>query len=185
MELGATESTIAVDPDPVRAAESAPIGRERWSITVGVSVEKFKPTSSPASFSFRDPWFGGFMLKRERQSAISARFLAPFPVVVQQLLDALLLPSVFEKKRRRSLPPLNGDQKPPRTTSENLSRRSRPGTGKTQTLVGRVEFTSSGVDAGRILSTFRTRPRQSWRTGYFRNGRTRSDLGRNFPRFRS
>lgn len=156
VELGGDrEPSIAVDPDPARAAESTPIGRERV-----VDYSRRERREVQADIFARE-----FLLPRPvvrrlhveeggTASGISARFLAPFPVVVQQLLDALLLPSVSRDEAEAKPPePLNGDQE---TAAHHLGKpylvEAGPGTGKTQALVGRVEFLlSSGVDAGRIL----------------------------------
>lgn len=156
VELGGDrEQSIAVDPDPVRAAESAPIGRERV-----VDYSRRERREVQADIFAREFLLPRPLVRRlhveegATASAISARFLAPFPVVVQQLLDALLLPSVSREEAEAKPPkPLNGDQE---TAAHHLGKpylvEAGPGTGKTQTLVGRVEFLlSSGVDAGRIL----------------------------------
>ena len=95
------------------------------------------------------------LTERASASAISAKCKAPHAVVVQQLLDALLLPSIG-----RSLPkevsqkPLHPDQAKAVThRGKPYLLEAGPGTGrKTQTLVARVEdLLNDGVVPERIL----------------------------------
>jgi superfamily I DNA/RNA helicase len=87
-------------------------------------------------------------------SAIAERLGAPFAVVAQQLLDALLLPpsvQTGESQTRRRAP--NAEQ---RTAAAHRGApyllSAGPGTGKTQTLIARVEgLLQEGVDPRRIL----------------------------------
>ena len=85
---------------------------------------------------------------------IATRFGAPFDVVAQQLFDALLLPPVTGE----AAPP--GPEKPlneaQRVAAEHRGEAyllsAGPGTGKTQTLVARLEgLLDDGVDPRRIL----------------------------------
>ncbi len=85
---------------------------------------------------------------------IADRIGAPFEVVAQQLLDALLLPTVPEEAvKDPGERPLNTDQ---RVAAEHqigpYLLEAGPGTGKTRTLVGRIEhLLRTGVDPRRIL----------------------------------
>ncbi|OYR21503.1 uvrD/REP helicase N-terminal domain protein, partial [Brucella grignonensis] len=65
---------------------------------------------------------------------------APRAAIVQQLLDALLLPVVEPEAEREHIErPLNGEQKAAAEHSGTAYLlEAGPGTGKTQTLVGRV-----------------------------------------------
>ncbi|MDT8870742.1 UvrD-helicase domain-containing protein [Komagataeibacter rhaeticus] len=87
-------------------------------------------------------------------SDIATRLGAPFDVVAQQLLDALLLPPFApptpEERVKR---PLNeGQGKAALHRGEAYLLEAGPGTGKTQTLVGRVEsLLAEGMDPRRIL----------------------------------
>ncbi len=152
---GARETSVALDPDPTRAAEAAPIGRERVVDYSRRERREIQADIFAREFLLPRPLVRRLHLEEgATASAISARFLAPFPVVVQQLLDALLLPAVCqEDAEAKPSKPLNRDQE---AAAHHLGKpylvEAGPGTGKTQTLVGRVEFLlNSGVDAGRIL----------------------------------
>lgn len=156
IELGGEfEVSVAVDPDPERAAEAAPIGRERV-----VDYNRRERREVQADVFGRE-----FLLPRslvrqlhvdqgETATTIAARFHAPFAVVAQQLFDALLLPPIqLNAPVAGGEKPLNADQL---AASRHLGTpyllEAGPGTGKTQTLVERVEYLlSQGVDAGRIL----------------------------------
>ncbi|WP_374818914.1 UvrD-helicase domain-containing protein [Brucella grignonensis] len=79
---------------------------------------------------------------------------APRAAIVQQLLDALLLPVVEPEAEREHIErPLNGEQKAAAEHSGTAYLlEAGPGTGKTQTLVGRVKFLlSKGADPRSIL----------------------------------
>jgi superfamily I DNA/RNA helicase/Zn-dependent peptidase ImmA (M78 family) len=86
-------------------------------------------------------------------SQIAERFGAPFEVVAQQLLDALLLPPVSEERQVEVVRPLNELQ------AAAANHRGKPhlleagpGTGKTQTLIARVVgLLADAVDPRRIL----------------------------------
>jgi superfamily I DNA/RNA helicase len=87
-------------------------------------------------------------------TAIAERLDAPFDVVAQQLLDALLLPPISveaeAEKAERSLNPLQEAAATHRGLPYLLE--AGPGTGKTQTLTARVEtLLADGIDPKRIL----------------------------------
>jgi superfamily I DNA/RNA helicase len=90
-------------------------------------------------------------------SAIANRLGAPFAVVAQQLLDALLLPPTPAAEDGVAEPPA---ERPLNTEQADAARRrgraflleAGPGTGKTQTLVGRVHgLLDEDVDPRRVL----------------------------------
>ncbi|QLI80865.1 UvrD-helicase domain-containing protein [Chitinibacter fontanus] len=87
-------------------------------------------------------------------SDIAARIGAPFAVVAQQMLDALLLPNVVSEAPSQTVDiPLNEMQ---RQAAEHRGSayllQAGPGTGKTRTLIARVEsLLDEGVDPRRIL----------------------------------
>ncbi|NQY97498.1 MAG: UvrD-helicase domain-containing protein [Henriciella sp.] len=92
----------------------------------------------------------------ERLSAeqISERFGVPLEVVFSQLYDALFLPSVPEVKKPSGPPkPLNAEQQAAADhTGSAFLLEAGPGTGKTQTLVGRIlALKDGGVDPEKIL----------------------------------
>ena len=87
-------------------------------------------------------------------SQIADRLKAPFDVIAIQLFDALLLPPVPKTKAKPAKSKnLNPEQK---DAAEHLGGplllRAGPGTGKTQTLVGRLKFLKKqGVDPESVL----------------------------------
>jgi Zn-dependent peptidase ImmA (M78 family) len=139
---GAAAANASLEPDPSRPAEAAPVGvdrvidygrRERREVQMDLFGREFL---LPRSAARRLHVIDGMTA-----SAIAARLGAPFEVVAQQLLDALLLPLVTVDTRAREEKPLNKEQK---LASEHWGSpyllEAGPGTGKTQTLVGRVEW---------------------------------------------
>lgn len=139
---GAAEANVSMEPDPSRPAEAAPIGvdrvidygrRERREVQMDLFGREFLlPRSAARRLHVTDGMTA---------SAIATRLGAPFGVVARQLLDALLLPPVTVDTRAREEKPLNKEQK---LAAEHWGSpyllEAGPGTGKTQTLVGRVEW---------------------------------------------
>jgi superfamily I DNA/RNA helicase len=139
---GAAAANASLEPDPSRPAEAAPVGvdrvidygrRERREVQMDVFGREFLlPRSCARRLHLTDGMTA---------SAVAARLGAPFEVVAQQLLDALLLPPVTVDARGREEKPLNEEQK---VAAEHWGSpyllEAGPGTGKTQTLVGRVEW---------------------------------------------
>lgn len=86
--------------------------------------------------------------------AIAARLGAPYDMVAVQLFDALLLPQIEQTEGTASPPkPLNDEQK---RAAEHIGKalllKAGPGTGKTQTLVGRLSgLKDRSVDPGSVL----------------------------------
>lgn len=101
------------------------------------------------------PWVRKLYLEEGTSAAaIASKLGAPHPVVAQQLLDALLLPRIdIGEEERRPERPLKPDQHAAATHEGNaFLLEAGPGTGKTQTLVGRIDFLlGKGVDPARIL----------------------------------
>src|SRR6185312_1337306 len=120
-----------------------------WTMD-GDSAGKCRWTCLRASCSSRVPGSEPCM----SASDIATRLGAPFEVVAQQLLDALLLPQVpddaIESSEER---PLNAGQRAAAEyNGSHYLLEAGPGTGKTRTLVGRIEFLlGQGVDPRRIL----------------------------------
>ncbi|MDP3849623.1 MAG: UvrD-helicase domain-containing protein [Luteolibacter sp.] len=87
-------------------------------------------------------------------SDIATRLGAPFEVVAQQLLDALLLPdlSEIENPPKKDHPPNCLQRVAADHRGKAYLLEAGPGTGKTQTLTLRVQsLLADGVDPGRIL----------------------------------
>jgi superfamily I DNA/RNA helicase len=141
--------------DPARSSEPSPIGIDR---VVDYSPRQRREVQM-------DLFAREFLLPRSvvrklhveeglTASQIAEKFGAPFEVVAQQLLDALLLPPIAlqpEAERvEHSLNTLQANAANHRGRAYLLE--TGPGTGKTQTLTSRVEgLLSDGVDPRRIL----------------------------------
>ena len=141
--------------DAARSAEPAPVGidrvvdygrRQRREIQMDLFAREFLlPRVLVRKLHLED---------NLTASSIAERFGAPFEVVAQQLLDALLLPPIRTEpegeKVERPLNPLQQAAANHRGRAYLLE--AGPGTGKTQTLTGRVEgLLGDGVDPRRIL----------------------------------
>lgn len=146
---------VAVEIDPERSADAAPVGLDR---VVGYGSRQRREVQM-------DLFAREFLLPRNvvRQlhvedgltaSAIADRIGAPLAVVVQQLLDALLLPAIVPKEQGEQFAHApNEEQKEAaahRRAPYLLS--AGPGTGKTQTLIARVEgLLQESIDPRRLL----------------------------------
>lgn len=141
--------------DPARSSEAAPVGldrvvdysrRQRREVQMDLFAREFL---LPRSVARRLHVEQGMSC-----SDIAERLGAPFEVVAQQLFDALLLPIVEpEVDAERPEIPLNKKQ---RIAADHRGMafllQAGPGTGKTRTLVARVEgLLDEGVDPRRIL----------------------------------
>lgn len=140
--------------DPTRTAEPSPMGAER---VVDYSRRQRREVQM-------DLFAREFLLPRhvvkalylEGMSALSIaeKLGAPFDVVAQQIFDALLLPSPLPEDTEPAIEyPLNAEQdKAAAHRGPAFLLEAGPGTGKTQTLVGRVKgLLSDGVDPRKIL----------------------------------
>jgi Zn-dependent peptidase ImmA (M78 family) len=145
----------ALDVDPERSAEASPVGLDR---VVGYGRRQRREVQM-------DLFAREFLLPRNvarklhveeglTASTIAARLEAPFAVVAQQLFDALLMPPIVAKDAEEKVErTLNDDQ------ANAAAHRGKPyllgagpGTGKTQTLIARLEgLLHEGVDPRRIL----------------------------------
>ncbi|KQP32830.1 ATP-dependent helicase [Methylobacterium sp. Leaf100] len=87
--------------------------------------------------------------------AIAARTRLPYPVVAEQLLDALLLPPylVHRQAPERPAAALDASQDAAaRHEGSPFLLQAGPGTGKTKTLISRIErLVNAGEDPGKIL----------------------------------
>ncbi|WP_031268165.1 MULTISPECIES: UvrD-helicase domain-containing protein [unclassified Labrenzia] len=145
----------AITIDPARAADASPVGMDRV-----VDYGRRQRREVQMDLFARE-----FLLPRivvrtlhvdEKLSAsdVATKLGAPFEVVAQQLLDALLLPSIppaiATSPLERPLNPLQAAAAMHRGEAYLLE--AGPGTGKTQTLIARVEgLLEEGVDPRRIL----------------------------------
>lgn len=141
--------------DPARNAEPAPVGvdrvidygrRQRREVQMDLFAREFLlPRAVVRRLYLQDGLTA---------NVIASRLGAPFDVVAQQLFDALLLPPISPAPPAKRIErPLNSAQ---RRAADHRGRayilEAGPGTGKTQTLTGRVEsLLAEGVDPRRIL----------------------------------
>jgi superfamily I DNA/RNA helicase len=139
---GDAEATLSFEADPVRPAEAAPVGvdrvidygrRERREVQMDLfGRELLLPRSVVRRLHLQE---------NLTATDIANRLAAPFEVVAQQFLDTLLLPAAEPESEARTEKPLNEEQ---RRAADHWGSpyllEAGPGTGKTQTLVGRVEW---------------------------------------------
>lgn len=152
---GPAEPFLSMAIDPLRSSEAVPLGvdrvvdysrRERREVQMDLFAREFLMPRC---------WLRTLHIdRRYTAAAISEKLGAPHGVVAQQLLDALLLPRVdLSTASEAVVRPLKPDQK---EAAEHEGSpyllEAGPGTGKTQTLVGRVEhLLGKGVNPGKIL----------------------------------
>lgn len=151
---GTNEPSAVINPDPLRSAEAAPFGIERVVDYGRRERREVQMNLFGREFLLPRPVARRLHLNGATATDIAQRLGAPFGVVAQQLLDALLLPLVELRAAAAGAPrPLNPEQAKAithRGTPYLLE--AGPGTGKTHALVGRVEhLLASGVDPSCIL----------------------------------
>ncbi|TKD47292.1 MAG: ImmA/IrrE family metallo-endopeptidase [Mesorhizobium sp.] len=141
--------------DPSRAAEPSPVGmdrvvdygrRQRREVQMDLFARELLLPRTLARALHIDEGLSA--------SAIAAKIGAPFEIVAQQLFDALLLPPVPPATATTHVErPLNSLQASAAAhRGEAYLLEAGPGTGKTQTLIARVEgVLDEGVDPRRIL----------------------------------
>jgi superfamily I DNA/RNA helicase len=150
-----SEGEQAQDIDPARSSEPSPVGmdrvvdygrRQRREVQMDLFAREFLLPRHVASRLHLE--------ENMTASAIADRLGAPFEVVAQQLLDALLLPPIAAEAAAAQV------ERQPNDLQANAARHrgsaylleAGPGTGKTQTLSARVEsLLEEGVDPRRIL----------------------------------
>ena len=152
---GEDEEGFVFQIDPTRTSEASPVGIER---VVDYSRRQRREVQL-------DLFARELLLPRSRGvelhvthcqtcSDIATRLGAPFDVIAQQMLDALLLPPVPPVAPEAPTEvPLNDEQRIAAThRGAAFLLQAGPGTGKTRTLVARVEsLLDDGVDPRRIL----------------------------------
>lgn len=162
-ELG--HATLGDDPgehvadqiDPARAAEAAPIGEDRVVDYSRRQRREVQMDLFARELILPRPRARHLHLSGMSAANIAERLGAPYDVVVQQLLDALLLPPVElptpPPEQAQAPRPLNREQADAAAhRGAPFLLEAGPGTGKTQTLVGRVaSLLQDGVDPRGIL----------------------------------
>jgi superfamily I DNA/RNA helicase/Zn-dependent peptidase ImmA (M78 family) len=154
-ELGdGIENSTAAHIDAARAAEPSPAGfdrvidygrRQRREVQMDLFARELLLPRDVVRAMHLDQHLSA--------SAIAAKMQAPFDVVAQQLFDALLLPSVVIEPQAQVDKPLNSKQaNAAGYRGVGYLLEAGPGTGKTQTLAGRVTgLLDEGIDPRRIL----------------------------------
>lgn len=141
--------------DAARSSESCPVGMDRVVDYSHRQRREVQMDLFAREFLLPREWVKNLHLTEGMNCTdIATRVGAPFEVVAQQLLDALLLPPIVEEKVAvRQEIPLNPKQKDAASHRGNaFLLQAGPGTGKTRTLVARVEsLLDEGVDPRRIL----------------------------------
>jgi ATP-dependent DNA helicase UvrD/PcrA len=153
---GDTQDDLTDDIDPDRSAEAPALGakrvvdygsHERREIVMDLFARELL---LPRSVARR--WHIEEKLSSE---AIADRLQAPLSVVQQQLLDALLLPPITPQPAESAAIPVGLDKSQRKAALHRGSAfqlQAGPGTGKTRTLVHRIEsLLEDGVDPGAIL----------------------------------
>lgn len=152
---GETKPLCVDDIDLTRSGESSGVGVDR---VVDYSHRERREIQM-------DLFAREFLLPRQKlrqlhvdeqltASQIATKFKAPFPTVAQQLLDALLMPDVNVEAEKST-----SKREPNKKQRDAINHRgvaylleAGPGTGKTQTLVHRVNaLLDEGVDPQRLL----------------------------------
>lgn len=152
---GQDEADATTEADPLRASEAVPVGVDRVVDYSQRQRREVQMDLFAREFLLPRSWVPKLHLE-EGVSAeeIASKLGAPHGVVAQQLLDALLLPR-FEIPAAKEVEdkPLKPDQEAAAThLGSPYLLEAGPGTGKTQTLVGRVDFLlGKGVDPKKIL----------------------------------
>ena len=150
----AEDSTPAKKMNFARSSEPSPIGEERV-----VDYSRKQRREIQMDLFAREFLIPRAYLRKlhvdDRMTAIeiATRLGAPYEVIAQQLLDAVLLPSVALESESTEERALNDRQmEAARHRGVPYLLGAGPGTGKTQTLVSRVEgLLLDGVDPRRIL----------------------------------
>ncbi len=136
------KADVVLEVDPVRSAEAAPVGEDRVVDYSRRQRREVQMDLFGRELIMPRSWIRRLHLDCLTATQIAARLGAPFDAVAQQLLDALLLPEVTAAAAEaKPETPLNLEQK---AAAEHLGApyllEAGPGTGKTQTLVGRTRF---------------------------------------------
>ena len=140
--------------DPTRTSESSPLGVERVVDYSRRQRREVQMDLFAREFLLPRHFVRTLYLEGQSASSIAEKLGAPFDVVAQQLFDALLLPPTLPETPESAIEfPLNDEQaKAAAHRGVAFLLEAGPGTGKTQTLVGRVKgLLNEGVDPRKIL----------------------------------
>lgn len=140
--------------DPARAAEPSPVGMDRVVDYGRRQRREIQMDLFAREFLLPRPVVRRLHLEEGMTASDIAKKLgAPFEVVAQQLLDALLLPAIVassDTHKENQLNELQADAASHRGGAYLLE--AGPGTGKTQTLIARLKgLLAEKIDPRRIL----------------------------------
>ncbi len=147
---------VAHDVDPTRSSEAAPVGEDRVVDYSRRQRREIQMDLFGRELILPRSWAKSLHLDGMTATEIAEKLSAPFDVVAMQLLDALLLPEIeppASASARNTPKPLNQEQADAaRHRGAPYLLEAGPGTGKTQTLVGRVAgLVDDGIDPTGIL----------------------------------
>lgn len=155
---GGTLDLVTEYVEPDRSVEDAPVGIERVIDYGARERREIRMDLFARELLLPRPVIRKLHVSDGLSSMdIAARFGAPVPVVQQQLLDALLLPTASDPAERLTPPvgPLTPDPTQIVAAEHRHSAfqlQAGPGTGKTRTLVRRIEsLLAEGADPTSIL----------------------------------
>lgn len=156
VEFGGQDEFLAIaDIDPERSSGSTGVGMDRVVDYSNRERREVQMDLFARELLLPRGWMRALHLEREHTaSEIALLTNAPLPVVFQQLLDATLLPEPIEEEKIDVAIEYNDSQLRAMEYSGEAAflLKAGPGTGKTRTLVGRVEhLVSEGVSPDRIL----------------------------------
>lgn len=150
----ANTSTPANEMDFARSSEPSPVGEDRVVDYSRKQRREIQMDLFAREFLLPRPYIRKLHVESSMTAAaIATKLGAPYEVVAQQLLDALLLPPSAPAENESREHQLNERQKDAANhRGVPYLLEAGPGTGKTQTLVARVEgLLTEGVDPRRIL----------------------------------
>lgn len=150
----AEDGTPVSEIDFARSSEPSPVGEERVADYSRKQRREIQMNLFAREFLLPRPYMRKLHVEAGMTAAaIATKLGANYEVVAQQLLDALLLPPVvFEMQESQERPLNEGQKAASRHRGLPYLLGAGPGTGKTQTLVSRVEgLLADGVDPRRIL----------------------------------
>lgn len=152
---GEVEIPPTMEIDPARSADPSSVGADRVVDYSNRARQEVQMDLFAREFLFpRIVAWSWHIDEGLRANAITERLGAPYPMVAVQLFDALLLPPGEPDEDSLSPPkPLNDEQ---RRAAEHNGKafllKAGPGTGRTQTLVGRLSVLKNRrVDPESIL----------------------------------
>jgi len=138
---GSVEIPPTTDVDPTRSSDPASVGSDRVVDYSNRARQEIQMDLFAREFLFpRDLARAWHIDENLGAKTIAERLGAPYDMVAVQLFDALLLPAVQpENEKEGPAKPLNPKQKrAAEHDGKALLLKAGPGTGKTQTLVGRL-----------------------------------------------